>query len=115
VTRRKFVGGLLIGSLLAITVQGWSEPRVFDLAIRNNQLPSDQRVVRVRQADEVSLRWTTDAPLTIHLHGYDIETLVPPGPAVVMKFSARATGRFPIEIHGRGVERTLGYLEVHPR
>jgi hypothetical protein len=106
---------VLVGSLLAIAAQGWSEPRVFDLAIRNNQLPSDQRTVKVRQGDEVTLRWTTDAPLTIHLHGYDIETLVSTGPAVVMKFSARATGRFPIEIHGRGVERTLGYLEVHPR
>jgi FtsP/CotA-like multicopper oxidase with cupredoxin domain len=115
VTRRRFGGALLIGSLLSIATPGWPEPRAFDLAIRNNQLPSEQRTVRVRQGDEVTLRWTTDAPLTIHLHGYDIETLVSPGPAVVMKFSARATGRFPIEIHGRGVERTLGYLEVHPR
>ena len=114
-TRRRFIGALLIGALVSIAAPGWPEPRTFDLAIRNNQLPSEQRTVRVRQGDEVTLRWTTDAPLTIHLHGYDIETLVSTGSAVVMKFSARATGRFPIEIHGRGVERTLGYLEVHPR
>jgi hypothetical protein len=55
--------------------------------------------------------------VTIHLHGYDIETALTPDAPATVRFSARATGRFPIEIHGttRGPEVTLGYLEVHPR
>jgi hypothetical protein len=115
VTRAGRAALLVIGALLVSTASGWSEPRVIDLSIRNRELPRDQRVVRVRQGDDVTLRWVTDGPLTVHLHGYDIETKLAPGPAIVMRFPARATGRFPIEIHGQGFERTLGYLEVHPR
>jgi hypothetical protein len=34
----------------------------------------------------------------------------------VMRFEARATGRFPVEIHGSsGRHTTLIYVEVHPR
>ncbi len=93
-----------------------AEPRVVDLALRDGQLPEDRRVVRVRQGDEVTLRWTTDRPVTLHLHGYDLEEKLTPGASRSMRFVARATGRFPIEIHGaRGGDRVVGYLEVHPR
>lgn len=100
---------------LAALASATAEPRVVDLAIRNGELPREQRVVRVRQGEEVALRWTTDRRLTIHLHGYDLEQTLAPGPPVVMRFTARASGRFPVEIHGDGQERVLCYLEVHPR
>src|SRR5712691_6170432 len=90
-----------------------AEARVIELSLRNGQLAEDQRVVRVQQGDDVTLRWTTDRPLTVHLHGYDLEHNLSPGAPVSMRFTARATGRFPIETHGHGEERTLGYLEVH--
>lgn len=92
-------------------------PRVIELSIRDGRLPEKERTVRVEQGDDITLRWTTDKPLTVHLHGYDIEKKLRPGTPIVMKFTARATGRFAIEIHGpgHGEERTLGYLEVHPR
>lgn len=103
--------------LVLVSVAGaGAEPRVIELAIRNGQLPEDRQVVRIRQGDEVTLRWTTDRPVTLHLHGYDIEEKVAPGTPVAIRFTARATGRFPIAIHGaRGEERVIGYLEVHPR
>lgn len=102
-------------ALVAVTDAG-AEPRVIELAIRDGRLPEDRRVIRVQQGDEVTLRWTTDRPLTLHLHGYDIEAKLVPGTPVAMRFTARATGRFRIETHGpRGEERTVGYLEVHPR
>ena len=93
-----------------------AEPRVVELALRDGQLPEDRRVVRVRQGDEVTLRWTTDRPLTVHLHGYDIEAKLSPGVPVSIRFTARATGRFAIEVHGdRREEHIVAYLEVHPR
>lgn len=94
-----------------------AEPRVIDLAVHSGALPEAQRVIRVRQGDEVTLRWTTDQVLTIHLHGYDIEKTLTPNARIIMRFSARATGRFPIGVHGSGYgeEAILGYLEVHPR
>jgi FtsP/CotA-like multicopper oxidase with cupredoxin domain len=80
-------------------------------------LPPEQRVIRVQRGDVVTLRWTSDRALTLHLHGYDIERRVTPGTTATMSFTAPATGRFSIEVHGgsAGREATLGYLEVHPR
>jgi|SRR6516225_1119932 hypothetical protein len=92
-------------------------PRSVDLPIRGGVLPAEQRVIRVQQGDEVTLRWTSDRALTVHLHGYDIEQRITPGTTATMTFTARATGRFFIEIHGGEGHRasTVAYLEVHPR
>jgi len=94
-----------------------AEARLIDLAIRNGELPSEARVVRVQQGDDVTLRWSSDSAVTVHLHGYDIESKLTAGTPMTMRFQAKASGRFPIEIHARGAgaEHTLGYLEVHPR
>jgi FtsP/CotA-like multicopper oxidase with cupredoxin domain len=107
---------LLIATILWPT-PGFTEPRAFDLSVRGGQLPPADRVIRVHQGDDVTLKWTTDRALTIHLHGYDIEQTISPSGPTTMRFPARATGRFPIEAHGgpETKERTLTYLEVHPR
>ena len=112
----------LIVTVLAATPllaagEGAPQARVVELSVRNGELPADRRVVRVRQDDEVTLRWTTDKALTIHLHGYDIEMPFSPAAPVSMRFTARASGRFPIKIHGhgRGGHRVLAHVEVLPR
>lgn len=89
----------------------------FPLTLRERALPAEQQVIRVRQGDEVLLRWRTDEPASVHLHGYDIEKRIRPDSPVTMWFVAQATGRFPITLHGEqeGEEVTVGYLEVHPR
>jgi hypothetical protein len=114
------LGGLSVLGVLLVWVIGAgaaAEPRVIDLAIHGGALAPDQQVIRVQQGDDVTLRWTTDATITIHVHGYDIEKTLAPGAPTTMRFAARATGRFPIEMHGTGSgkEKTLGYLEVRPR
>jgi hypothetical protein len=112
--RRLAVFALLLA--LVAAARAGSEPRVIELAVKNGQLPEDRRLLQVKQGDDVTLRWTTDRPLTVHLHGYDLETKLAPGAPVSVRFTARATGRFAIEVHGdRGEARTLAYLEVHPR
>lgn len=112
--RRLQLPAILLGMLVAV---GAAEPRIIDLAVRAGALAPGQRLVRVQQGDDVTLRWTTDGPLTLHLHGYDIQAKPRPGAPAEMTFRARAAGRFPITVHGAGKdhERTLGYLEVHPR
>lgn len=104
-------------TLISVDIRTAAEPRVIDLAIRSGTLPEEQRVIRVQQGDEVTLRWTTDRALTVHLHGYDIEKKLTPNASTTIRFSAKATGRFPIEVHGagHGQETILGYLEVYPR
>jgi hypothetical protein len=90
--------------------------RVFDLTIAHGKLTGSQDVIQVHQNDNVVLRWHSDRPIVLHLHGYEIETRVGLGAVAEMRFEARATGRFPIHVHagsGRS-EAVLGYLEVYP-
>jgi len=71
----------------------------FDLKIQSGRVPQSMRRVRVKQGDAVKLRWTSDRPIVLHLHGYDIERKVEPGVVSEMAFVARATGRFSVEEH----------------
>src|SRR5215472_8280968 len=91
--------------------------RVFDLTIAHRKLTSGQETIRVQQGDDVVLRWHSDRPVLLHLHGYEIETRVVPGAVAAMRFEARATGRFAIHVHSGQVqsESVLGYLEVYPQ
>jgi hypothetical protein len=93
----------------------------FELRIVRGQLPANMRLIRVKQGDVVKLRWSSDRSIALHLHGYDIERKVEPGVVTEMTFTARATGRFPVqETHARsGGSHTHGasivQIEVLPR
>jgi hypothetical protein len=116
-TRRAWLLGLpAVVSHLATIGGALAEPRALELELKGGRLPPSQGVVRVRQGDEVTLKWTSDQVVSLHLHGYDIEAKVAPSAPAEMRFAARAAGRFPIEVHGAGGKHgTIGYLEVHPR
>ena len=114
--RRAWTPALALGLVLMAMLGAAADPRVFELAIKGGRLPENQRLLRIGQGDEVTLRWTTDRALALHLHGYDIETKVAPPAPAEMRFKASAAGRFAIEIHDAGGKHaTIGYLEVHPR
>ena len=99
--------------------------RSFDLRIQQRRLAGGPDTLRVIQGERIELRWTSDEDASLHLHGYDVETKIAPGSPVTMVFDAHATGRFPIVAHGFGQgvaspqatprEKTLLYLEVHPK
>jgi plastocyanin len=87
----------------------------FTIAIEQGQVAEAMRTLRVHQGDVVTLRWRSDRPLTLHLHGYDVTWRLSAGRVDASTFTAFATGRFPIETHGaRGRNDTLVYLEVLP-
>jgi len=93
----------------------------FQLRIENGRVPENMRLIRVKQNDVVRLRWTTDKPWSLHLHGYDIEKEVKPGEVTEMTFTAQATGRFTIEPHvgktpsgGHAHGEVLVTIEVYP-
>ena len=95
---------------------------VFDLKIEKGRVPPSMRLIRVKEGDAVKLRWTSDKPIALHLHGYDIETKVEPGIVAEMAFAARATGRFLVEEHKPNAkgghshgEAPLVRIEVRPR
>ena len=112
----------MVGAL-ASSVGVQAAELTFDLKIEHEQVAQNMRLIRVKQLDVVRLRWGTDQPLTVHLHGYDIEQKVEAGSIAEMKFTARATGRFPIHIHNAREragspshhEPPLVLIEVYPQ
>lgn len=87
------------------------QTREFDLKIRDGTMTPSE--VTVAEGDRVVLRITTDSPLEVHVHGYDVEREVEPGEPTGLSFRARLTGRFEIENHE--TEEELGTLVVEPR
>jgi hypothetical protein len=61
----------------------------------------------------VTFRITSDRPLEVHLHGYDLEKEVEANQPAELSFDATMTGRFAIEDHD--TEAELGTLLVQPR
>jgi FtsP/CotA-like multicopper oxidase with cupredoxin domain len=93
--------------------------QTFTLTVEHGSLPEAMRTIRVHEGDVVRLRWRADRPLTLHLHGYDIEWQVQPGRLAESSFTAYATGRFNIEIHASGgrahQDAPVAVLEVYPK
>jgi hypothetical protein len=93
----------------------------FDIRIEQGRIPDSMRLMRVHEGDVVTLRWTSDRTLTLHLHGYDIEKRVAADAVTELAFTAKATGRFPIEIHAQGTggaaheDAPFAIIEVYPR
>lgn len=104
----------LLGAAIA---SAHAEERVFAIEIHGEGPTAEPRVLAVRQNDRVVIRVSSDKPVQVHLHGYDIESDVVPNAVTSLRFTANATGRFPIEIHSREPlkQRPLAYLEVRPR
>jgi hypothetical protein len=112
---------LALGLLFAPAV-AYAADVTFDLKIQAGKMPQSMRLVRVKQGDAVKLRWTSDRPIVLHLHGYDIERKVEPGAVTEMIFVARAAGRFSVEEHKTDAkgghshgEAALVRIEVLPR
>jgi hypothetical protein len=120
---------MLAGWLLALVLLGAGNAAAsaaeltFDIKLAHGRAPDNMRLIRVKQGDGVTLRWTTDQPLVVHLHGYDIEKRIAAGSVTELAFTAFATGRFPIHTHTQG-ERAAAHahddaplvtVEVYPR
>ena len=104
------------------TLMGGPTERVFELRIEGGEVAEDMRTIRVMEEDTVHLRWRANAPLVLHLQGYDIEKEVEPGAVTEFTVEAHATGRFPVNARGKGESRgasherkPIVFLEVYPR
>ncbi len=105
----------------ALTAAANAAEVTYALTIANGRVPDNMRLIRVKQNDVVKLEWRTDKPLNVHLHGYDIEQELKPGTVTEMTFTARATGRFTVELHigrtpsgGHAHGDVLVTIEVYP-
>ena len=88
----------------------------FDVVLVDGKASAAQRTLRVAKGDHVMLRWTSDRPIVLHLHGYDIEMSVPVKGGATMRFEATIAGRFAVSEHAKGAghHRAVLYVEVLP-
>ena len=116
-TRRAvLVAGLGYGLCRAlIPIARAADARRFEIAIIDGKVPDEHRTIRVSQGDAVVIEFTSNRPLSLHLHGIDLETTVGPGKPALMSFEATVAGRFPVEAHGAGAHGSLVYVEIYPR
>ena len=121
-SRYTFAVSALALCMAALVVAALGAEVIYALRIENGHVPENMRLIRVTQGDVVKLQWSADKPSVVHLHGYDIEKRVVPGVVTDLTFTARATGRFPVNLHGTGAETaghghedTLVTIEVYPR
>jgi len=75
-----------------------------------------EETLKVNKGDQVQVRFTSDQPIVLHLHGYDIEAKVAPPAPALLTFKADLAGRFPMHEHreGAGNHRAVLFIEVQP-
>ena len=75
-----------------------------------------EETLKVNKGDQVQVRFTSDQPIVLHLHGYDIEAKVAPSAPALLTFKADLAGRFPMHEHreGAGNHRAVLFIEVQP-
>lgn len=103
--------GVLFFALRPDDTGGGPQERSFEVSIEGDTMEPSE--IAVREEDEVTLRVSSERPVELHVHGYDLEEEVEPGEPSALSLEADETGRFGIEDHETGEE--LCTLVVEPR
>ena len=107
---------LLAVFLLLTPTHTWAETLTFEVTIRDGSTVSPP-VLRARKGDSIVINWTTDVPLVIHIHPYQVEQEMTPDKPARMDLLASISGRFPVEAHFASRapgHKVVAYLEVLP-
>ncbi len=97
-----------------------ADERVFTLAI-GAAAPAEPTILAARKGDTVAITLRSEIAAEVHLHGYNLEARLAAGGTATWRFAARATGRYPINVHRPGAAAghrhapPVAYLEVRPR
>ena len=94
-----FCAGLAVLIAVLAAACGSSDPEELEISVSLRDKNMTPETVRVSQHDTVTLKIDSDAPGSLHLHGYDIEQTVTPGTVADFVFVADATGRYRMAFH----------------
>lgn len=83
---------------------------VVEVTYAGGKVTGAQSRVSVELGERVVLRFTSDVPEEIHVHGYDLYTDLVPGTPAEIAFTADIPGSFEVELHEAG--RPLYQLRV---
>jgi hypothetical protein len=110
--RVRLLGSLVLAGFAGVAA---AAPQSFSVELVEGRVKGID-TLKVRRGDPVQVRFSSDRPIVLHLHGYNIDAkVVPPAPAT-MTFKADLAGRFPVHEHreGPGNHRATMFIEVHP-
>lgn len=109
-------GRLAAERLVIVVPQGPFPVDVLETAIAlvGGAVVGEAPTARPAYNSGVALRWTTDAAVELHVHGFDIEIELEPELPTTIVFVADMYGRFPTELHAPGREATVLFIEVAP-
>ena len=118
-----FAGLLFFAALAYPSIADDSVANVVEVKIENRQVVVPETgSIKINEDDVIEVHWTSDEPVELHIHGYDLHVQVQPGKTATSVIEAHASGRFPITSHGWGHgghgghgHDALAYLEVYPR
>jgi plastocyanin len=82
------------------------------IAVRGGQVPGDPKALKFSGGERVRFRVTSDEPIEVHVHGYDLEEAAAPGAPAEFSFAPELQGAYDIELHPSEVQ--IGTLEVAP-
>lgn len=111
---------LAVAFATAGTTLARAETQTFELTVTERPPGEPARFV-VRRGDSVVIALAATIAADVHLHGYNLEAKLAPGARATWNFIARATGRYPINVHKPGETAghrhapPIAYLEVRPR
>ncbi len=94
-----FCAGLAVLIAVLAAACGGSDPEAVEISVSLQDKQMTPETVRVGQDDTVTLKIESDAPGSLHLHGYDLEREVGPGTVSEFVFVADATGRYRFAFH----------------
>jgi FtsP/CotA-like multicopper oxidase with cupredoxin domain len=113
--RPRLIALALVALATIAGVAAAASTQSFSVELRGGRAKGDD-TLKVRQGDQVQVRFSSDQPVVLHLHGYDIDAKVTPPTPALMSFKANLAGRFPVHEHreGAGNHRAVLFIEVHP-
>jgi plastocyanin len=82
------------------------------IAVRGRAIAGDPKALRFSGGERVRFRVTSDEPVEVHVHGYDVEEEAAPGAPAEFSFAPKIQGAYDIELHPSEVQ--IGTLEVAP-
>lgn len=88
------------------------EPRMETIRIRDGKPVGGVQTLRFESGETIRLRFRSNAPGEVHIHGFDQEIAVGPSGDEITRFKATLEGIFEIEEHGTG--EILAKLEIRP-
>ena len=114
-SRRRLIAWVAVAAFGGASFAAGASTQSFPVEIVGGRVKGNE-TLKVRKGDQVEVNVTSDQPMMLHLHGYEIEAKVEPSAPALLAFKADLAGRFPVHVHthGAGNHRAVLFIEVHP-